>query len=102
MRPTADEPAMSPSARPQTSPPTSPAASPTCQRGIQLGICHQRSSRIGPWGAVLILREPAQPVGGVGALAGVGIGGDEDLIKQVDTQLVPIGQGARQQPSGIV
>jgi hypothetical protein len=37
----------------------------------------------------------------VGALAGVGIGGDEDLIKQVDAQLVLIGERARQQPSGI-
>jgi hypothetical protein len=40
---------------PTDSPPRSAPASPTCQRGIQVGICHQRSSRIGPLGWVPIL-----------------------------------------------
>src|SRR4029453_19211708 len=42
-----------------------------------------------------LVGEPAQPVCGVAVLARVGIGGDEDLIKQMNPQVMLIGRCAR-------
>jgi hypothetical protein len=51
---------------------------------------------------VHVVGEPAEPVGGVGTHARVGVGGDQDLVEEVDTQGTLINVLAGDQASGIL